>query len=424
MLLGMPVAISFLIADVLGAYFLWGGTAGFSQLILSIRDSITSFNLLPVPLFILMGEVMFQSGVAPRMMRTVDMWLGRLPGRLGLVAVAGGTIFSTLSGSSMASVAMLGSVLTPEMEKAGYHKSMSIGPILGSGGLAVLIPPSTLAVLIGSLGEISIGKILIGSIFPGLLLAVLCAAYIVIRCWLQPSIAPPYDVPPVPFKYKVIATLRYILPLSLVVFLVIGLIFAGVATPSEAAATGTVGSVILALFYRGFTWQVIKKSFTGAISISVMMFAIIAGAIAFSQVLAFMGTTKGLVNFATGLNVAPIIIIIAMQVVVFLMGMFMSVFAIMMITLPIFMPIVFASDFSPVWFAVIYLVNCELAAVTPPYGVNLFVMKGVAPKGTTMEDVIKAAVPFIFLNFLVIVLIFIFPQIALWLPGLMMKPTS
>jgi tripartite ATP-independent transporter DctM subunit len=380
---------------------------------------LNSFILLPVPLFILMGEIMFHSGIAPILIETLDKWIGRIPGRLSLLAVAVGTLFSTLTGTSLASVAMLGSSLMPEMEKQGYKKPMSLGPILGSGGLAMMIPPSALAVLCGAIAEISIGKILMAIIIPGLLMAAVYAGYIVLRSLLQPHLAPAYEVTPVPVTEKVMATVRYILPQGIIVFLVVGVIFLGIATPSEAAATGAVGTFLIALFYRKLTWEVTKKAVKGTISITGMLFLIIAGAMAFSQVLGFSGASAGLSKLATGLPLPPLVIIIIMQIIILFLGGFMDVVSIMMIVLPIFVPVVRSLGFSPVWFAVVFLLNIEMGGTSPPFGMSLFVMKGVAPKDTTMGDIYMAALPFLGCDLIVMILLFIFPSLALWLPVLM-----
>ena len=423
MALGIPVAFCFLLVNVVGVFLLWGGETGLIQLILSVRDSVATFVMLPLPLFILMGEVMFHSGVAPKMIDTLDMLLGRLPGRLGLLAVGGGTLFSTLSGASIASTAMLGATLVPEMEKRGYKKPMSLGPILGSGGLAMMIPPSAMAVLLAALGEISVGKTLMAIIIPGLLMAILYAGYIIIRCILQPSLAPSYKLTLPPVSQRAISTVRYILPIGLVIFLVVGVILLGIATPSEAAATGTLGTFILAFLYRGLSWEAVKKSIGGTIHITVMIFMIIVGAMAFSQILAYVGATRGLVAFAISLPVAPIILLIVMQVVAIFMGMFMNLTAILMITLPVFMPIIREVGFNEVWFGVIYLLNMEMAGTSPPFGLNLFVMKGVAPPDTTMGDIYRAALPFLYCDLVAMALIIAFPSIALWLPSVM-RPVS
>jgi len=413
---GMPIALCFMLINVVGVFLFFGGTIGLEQLILSIYSSLATFILLPIPLFVLMGEVMFHSGMGTNVIDVVDKWIGRLPGRLSLLAVGAGTLLSTLTGVSVGSTAILGSILVPEMEKRGYKKAMSLGPILGSGGLAIMIPPSALAVFLAAIGEISIGKLLIAIIFPGLLMAGLYTAYILIRCSLRPSIAPVYDVPPTPLSEKLIATAKYVLPIGIIIFLVVGVILLGIATPSEAAASGTIGIVILVFFYRQLNWEVVKKSVGGTLTITGMIFLIMAGARAFSQILSFTGATHGMSEFAMGLPVAPLFIIAAMQVVILILGCFMDVGAIIMLTIPIFVPIVLALGFNDVWFGTIALLNLEMALITPPFGLCLFVMKGVAPPNTTMGDIYRAALPFIGLQILAMALIIIFPPIALWLP--------
>jgi tripartite ATP-independent transporter DctM subunit len=418
MLTGMPVALSFMLINVAGMYLLFGGGAGLEQLINSIYSSLNSFILLPVPLFILMGEVMFHSGIAPVLIETLDKWVGRIPGRLSLLAVAVGTLFSTLTGTSLASVAMLGSSMVPDMEKYGYKKPMSLGPILGSGGLAMMIPPSALAVLCGAIAEISIGKILMAIIVPGLLMAAVYTVYIIVRCLLQPELAPAYEVEPAPMREKVISTMKYVLPQGVTVFLVVGVIFMGIATPSEAAATGAFGTFLIAFIYKRLTWEVTIKAVKGTLSVTGMMFLIIAGAMAFSQILGFSGASAGLSELATGLDLPPIVIVMIMQIIILFLGGFMDVVSIMMIVLPIFVPLVRAFGFSPVWFAVLFLLNIEMAGTSPPFGMSLFVMKGVAPKDTTMSDIYLASLPFLGCDLFVMILLFVFPSLALWLPSL------
>ena len=419
MMLGMPVAFAFLLVSVVAAFFVWGGETGLRALINSLSVSVTVFTLLPLPLFVLMGEVLFHSQAAPLMIDTLDKWLGRLPGRLSLEAVVGGTLISTLTGASISSVAMLGSVLIPEMEKRGYKKPMTLGPIVGSGGLATMIPPSGLGVLLAAVGLLSIGRMLIAIIIPGLLMAFFYAGYVVIRCRLQPSIAPVYEIPHTPLSEKLIDTLRYILPVGFVVFLVTGFIFLGIATPTEAAACGSVGAFILAVYYRRLNWEVVKKAVLASIGITGMMFIILAGATSFSELLAFSGASRGLSQFFISLPVAPVLIIVAMEFVILILGMFMNTGPVIMITVPLFMPVVKALGFNPLWFGVITLLNVEMALTTPPFGMNLFVMKGVAPPGTTLGDIIRAGLPFLGCDLITMVLLFAFPQLTLWLPALM-----
>ena len=419
MVSGLPVAFSFLLINIGGALFFLGGGAGLGQLILNIRDALTSFSLLPVPLFIFMGEVMFQSQMGFYVIDTADKWLGRLPGRLGLLTVGSATLFSTMSGSTMATTAMLGTILVPEMEKRGYKKAMTIGPVIGSGGLAMLIPPSALGVLLAALAQVSVGKLLIAGIMPGLLIAFFYASYIILRCWLQPSIAPAYEVPPTSLSRKVIDTVRYVLPCGFIIFLVIGVIFLGIATPSEAAALGSVGMVILAAFYRRLSWDIMKKSILGAVRITVMTFMIIVGSMTFSQILAFSGASAGLIEVVTGLAVTPIMILIAMQLVLMFLGCFMDNLSMVMIALPIYLPLIAVLGFNPLWFVLLMLINMEMANTTPPFGLLLFVMKGVAPAGTTMGDIYRAAIPFLVCDAIAMAIIIVYPQLALWLPGIM-----
>jgi tripartite ATP-independent transporter DctM subunit len=411
---GMPIAFSFMIINVVGVYIFFGKTAGLEQLVLSMYSSLTTFVLLPVALFILMGELLVHSRIANDVMDALDRLMGRLPGRLSLLAVTTGTVIAALTGSSMSSTAMLGQILVPEMEKRGYQKVMTIGPIMASGGLAIMIPPSSLAILLCVIGEISIGKILVVIPFVGIYLAILLGSYIIIRCKLQPSLAPTFEVEKLPLSVRIAGAVKFVLPVGFIIFLVVGLIFVGVADPSESAATGAIGMVIVILFYKRLNWKVVKESLRGTITITGMVFLIIAGATTFGQILAFSGATAGLSQLAIRLHLPPILIMVAMQIIILMMGCFMEVLSIMMITLPIFIPVVNQLGFDPVWFGAITLLNIECAFITPPFGMNLFVMKGVAPRDTTMTDIYFAAAPMVAINCLTMALMIAFPSIVLW----------
>jgi tripartite ATP-independent transporter DctM subunit len=421
MLTGMPVAFCFMLINLVAFVCFWGLDGAMRNLIINIFGSVTTFNLLPLPLFILMGELMYRSDIAPYMISALDKWMGRLQGRLSLLAIIAGTLFANLSGASVASAAMLGSTLAPEMERRGYKKTMVLGPIMAGGGLAAMIPPTGLGVLVGAVGEISVGKLLVAIYIPGVLLATVYVIYILFRCRVQPHLAPAYDVPSASFSNKIGDMLRYVVPVGFVFFMVVGLIFLGVATPTEAAAAGTFATFILSIWYRKFNWTVVKKSFSGTLEIGAMVLMIMVGAKAFGNVLAYSGATSGLVQYAADLKVSPIFIVIAMQVVVFVMGCFMDPVPITMIALPIFMPIIKTLGLNPIWFGVIFLLNIELATITPPFGLVLFVTKNVAPRGTTLKDVYLAAYPIALLQVFTMALLMIFPVLTLWLPGLMLK---
>jgi len=419
MLTGLPVAFSFMTINLIGVFLFWGGLPGFHQLILSIFESVTFFALLPVPLFILMGEVLFHSGMGTRMLDALDTLLGRVPGRLSLIAVAGGVLIAVLCGNTWASTAMLGSMLVPDMRRRGYKKPMALGPIMGGGALAIIIPPSGMAVVLATLAGISVGGLLIAGLLPGLVMAVFFTIYIIGRCKLQPDIAPLYTVRHLSLSERFLPIMKNVLPLGVIVFAVIGLMLLGLATPSESAAFGALATLILSALYRSLNREVVKKSFTGTIRTTGMIFMIFCGSTAFSQILSYTGATKGMVNLAVNLPIPPTAILICMMLVVMFLGMFMDQLSILMITLPIFMPICNAFGWGPLWFGLMLLINMSIANLSPPFGIELFVMKGVSPPDITMADVYQASVPFIIMEALVILLVMIVPPIATWLPSIM-----
>jgi len=416
LLLGFPIAFAFLLIDLLGI-LVFMGPLGLEQVTLHVFTSLSTFTLAPIPMFILMGELLFHSGLAHNSIDVVDRWLGRIPGRLGLLAASTGTIFAATSGSTMANTAMLGTVLLPEMKKRGYSTSMSVGPILGVGGLAMLIPPSALAVILASIGKISVSQILLAGIIPGVLLGMAFAAYIVIRAWLDPSCAPPYPVAPDSLGNRVYLSIKYLLPIGFIIFMVIGFIILGIATPTEAGASGVMATLVVSILYRRLNWQVIQATLKGSLEITVMALMIIAASKTFSSVLAFSGATSELTGLVTGLDAHPILIMICMQLIIALLGTFMESVSIMMICIPIFIPISTALGFDPVWFGILTLINLEMGQITPPFGMLLFVMKGVVPDDIEFKDICWAAFPYIVFDIIIIAAIIIWPSIALWLPA-------
>ena len=417
LLMGFPIAFSFFLMDFISiAIFM--GSPGLNHLNLHIFSSLSTFVIAPVPLFIFMGELMFHSDLANETLDVLDRWLGRLPGRLSLLATVSGTIFAATSGSTMANTAMLGTVLLPDMRKRGYSVSMSVGPIIGVGGLAMLIPPSALAVVLASIAQVSVSGILLGGTIPGVLLGAMMSLYVVLSAWLKPSCAPRFQSDPTPLGTKLFLTVKYIVPVAFIIFMVLGLMILGVATPTEAAATGVLATMLVNFAYGRFTWKMLKASLTGSLQITVMVFMIIAASKTFSSILAFTGASSGLANTVQGLQVHPILILLAMLVVVALMGCFMESVSIMMVCLPVFMPICAVLGFDPIWFGVLMLINLEMGQMTPPFGMLLFVMQGVAPKDVTFDKIVLASLPYIFFDVLIMAMIIIWPQIALWLPSM------
>ncbi|MCA0930709.1 TRAP transporter large permease [Ruegeria profundi] len=418
MAIGMPVALAFLAANILGAWVFMGGERGITQLLNNGLGALTKYALMPIPLFLLMGEIFFHTGLGGRMFSAIDKLLGRLPGRLSYVTVLGGTAFSTLSGSSMGSTALLGSLMVPEMNRRGYKSYMSIGPILGTGGLAIIIPPSALAVLLATLAQIDVAALLIAGVIPGLILALFYIGTIWLQTRLDPDAAPAYDVEPRSLAYRLKLLMTEVVPMVGVMVVIIILMIQGFVTPSEAAAFGALGVLILAAMFRCLSWEAIKKSVIGALKVTLMAYLIVFGSATFSQLLAFSGASRGLVNWAIAFELAPLAMLTVMFAVLLLLGMFMEQISIMLLTVPIFFPLAQTLGFDPIWFGLIMLLSLEISFTTPPFGLLLFVMKGVAPPGTTMREIYTSAFPFIFCSILLVVLLIIFPNMALFLPSL------
>lgn len=417
MAVGMPIAVAFLAANIVGAWVFMGGERGVMQLLNNGLGALTKYALMPIPLFLLMGEIFFHTGLGGRMFTAIDKLLGRLPGRLSYVTVMGGTAFSTLSGSSMGSTALLGSLMVPEMIKRGYKPHMSIGPILGTGGLAIIIPPSALAVLLATLAQIDVAALLISGVIPGLILAGFYIATIYIQTRIDPTSAPAYEVERLSWAQRLSLLMREVVPMVGVMVVIIILMIQGFVTPSEAAAFGALGVLLLAAVFRCLTWQAMKKSVIGALRVTLMAYLIVFGSATFSQLLAFSGASRGLVNWAISFDLAPLAMLIVMFAVLLLLGMFMEQISIMLLTVPIFFPLAQSLGFDLVWFGLIMLLSLEISFTTPPFGLLLFVMKGVAPPGTTMKEIYTSAFPFIGCSLLLVVLLVAFPDLALWLPS-------
>jgi tripartite ATP-independent transporter DctM subunit len=420
--LGLPVAFAFLVLNVVGAMVFLGGEVGLAQLARNAVQSITSFSLTPIPFFVLMGEVLFHTGVALKAIDAFALIIRRVPARLSVIAIVAGTVFSAISGSTIATTALLGSLMLPTMLARGYDPRMAMGPIMGIGGVDMLIPPSALTVLLGSLAGISIAGLLIGGIVPGLILSAMYVAYIIARATIDPALAPDEQVDAGAHgaaRWLPFAT--HVVPLVLIFGLVIGAMTGGFATPTEAAAIGAAGTIAAAAVYRGLTFANLMKALTGTVAVSGIILFIIVGATTFSQVLSFSGVVNGLVGLVTGLGLSVNAIVIAMLLILLFLGCFVDQVSMMLITLPFFMPLAQRYDIDPIWFGVLFLICMQLGLLTPPFGLLLFTMKGVAPPAITMHQVYRAAMPYIVMSLVILVLIFFFPVIATWLPAVLSR---
>jgi tripartite ATP-independent transporter DctM subunit len=419
--LGLPVAFAFLVLNVVGAILFLGGEPGLAQLARNAVQSITSFSLTPIPFFVLMGEVLFHTGVALKAIDAFALLIRRVPGRLAVIAIVAGTVFSAISGSTIATTALLGSLMLPTMLARGYDPRMAMGPIMGIGGVDMLIPPSALTVLLGSLASISIAGLLIGGIVPGLILSLMYVGYIIARATMNPALAPDEPVteegPQGAARWLPFVT--HVVPLVLIFGLVIGAMTGGFATPTEAAAIGAAGTIVAAALYRSLTFANLMKALTGTVAVSGTILFIILGATTFSQILSFSGATEGIVSSILGGGLTPFAILAGMMLLLIFLGIFVDQVSMMLITLPVFMPIVQRLGIDLIWFGVLYLICMQLGLLLPPHGLLLMTMKGVAPKEVTMAHIFRAVVPYVAMSLVLLVIIIVFPAIATWLPNLL-----
>lgn len=417
MFTGLPIGFSFLVVSSLVIFGLMG-EFGLRQLVLGMYDSLNSFPLTAIPFFMVMGEVFYQSGIVTKTLDSLSKFVRKVPGRLSVVTLLGGGVFAALSGSVVANTAMFGSLMLPEMMRRGYSKRLTAGSIMASGALAMVIPPSAIAILLGGIAGISVGKILVGSILPGILLVIFYIVYVIISCIVNPSLAPSYEIEEVSLRDMFKSAVMDIMPLVFVFMLVMGLIFFGIATPTEAAALGALGSFILTVFYGRFSLKLVYNSLLNSLKITAMILMIIAGSAGFSQILALTGTSREAVVTVLSMNVSPMTILLMMLSLVILLGFFMEQTAIMMITLPMFMPIITALHFDQVWFAVLVLICLQIGQLTPPVGLALFTMKGVAPPEVTMGDIYRGALPYVILDIAVLGVLILVPSIITFLPNI------
>jgi tripartite ATP-independent transporter DctM subunit len=417
--LGLPVAFAFIAINVVGAALWLGGDAGMVQLTRNSVSSVTSFSLTPIPLFVLMGEILFHTGLAVRVIDGIERLIHQVPGRLAVVAVVAGTVFSAISGSTIATTAMLGSLMVPVMLARGYHATMATGPIMAIGAVDMLIPPSALTVLLGSLSGISISRLLVGGILPGVILSAAFVMYIMVRTSMNPALAPAAKLEERHGLDKYLPFFQYVVPLVSIFAVVVASITAGWATPTESAAIGAFATLVLALAYRALTLRALVDALRGTVAISGMILFIIVGATTFAQILSFSGASNGLVQAITGFGLSPMLIIACMMLFLVFLGIFVDQVSMMLITLPIFMPIVQRLAIDQVWFGVMFLICMQLGLLLPPHGLLLMTMKGVAPPSVTMGDIFQAVVPYVALSLLVLALVFFVPGIAVWLPSLL-----
>ena len=417
--IGLPVAFAFMAINIVGAILFLGGDAGLSQMLRNSAAAVINFSLTPIPLFVLMGEVLFHTGLALKVIDGIERLVRQVPGRLAVVAVVAGTVFSAISGSTIATTAMLGSLMLPVMLSRGYNPVLATGPIMAIGAVDMLIPPSALTVLLGSLSGISISKLLIGGVVPGLMLSVAFVGYIIARATANPALAPATVVEERSGWARYELLVLYVLPLVSIFVVVIGAMSGGIATPTESAALGALATMALAAAYRALSFDALLKALRGTVGISAMILFIILGATTFSQILSFSGSTEGIVSNILGAGLTPFAILAGMMLLLIFLGIFVDQVSMMLITLPVFMPIVQRLDIDLIWFGVLYLICMQLGLLLPPHGLLLMTMKGVAPKEVTMAHIFRAVVPYVAMSLVLLVVIILVPAIATWLPNVL-----
>jgi tripartite ATP-independent transporter DctM subunit len=381
----------------------------------SLWATVGKWEYVALPLFILMGEILYRSGISEKLFKALVPWLYRLPGGLLLMNIISCTLFAAVSGSSAATTATVGRITLAELDKLGYDRRIAMGSLAGAGTLGFLIPPSLIMIVYAILAEVSIGKMFMAGFLPGLLLASVYAAYIIYRGIRNPEIAPRLQES-YSWKERIVA-LKDLAPTFILILLVLGSIYAGVATPTEAAALGVFGAVVFALLNRCMTPKTLYKCLLSAVKTNAMIMLIVVGAGFLSRVMGFLGIPAALTTAIMALNLSPYLLMLLLGCVYILLGCLLDGFSIVLMTLPIALPMVTAAGFDPIWFGIYLILMVEVSQITPPVGFNLFVIQGL-----TDEPVIKIAryaLPFFFLMLLTTAIITVFPQIALFLPNLM-----
>lgn len=410
--IGMPVAGGLGIAAIIGGILFLGNFGLAAYVPWEVGDS---FVLTAIPLFIFMGEVLLRSGLSIRLYDGAAAVLGRLPGGLLHANIGSCAIFAAISGSSLATAATIGTVALPELEKRGYDNKIACGSLAAGGTLGILIPPSISMIIIGAMTEQSIAKLFIAGVFPGIMLVGLFISYIVVRVIIQPQLAPPFET--IPMKRRALNIIR-MWPVMVIMLFVLGGIYLGVTTPTEAAAVGAFMAMVFALIYRKLNWQTLKASMLGAVKITAMLLFIIVGAMILSGMLGLLKVPFKMVAWVASLPFPPLAILIGIYIMYLFLGCFLDGLALVVLTVPIVFPIIRELGFDTVWFAVALVILVECCLLTPPVGTNVYVIHGLRP-GRPMSEVILGAMPFFFMMLVGLAIITAFPIIATWLPSTM-----
>lgn len=414
--IGVPVAfalggISVLILSIIG------GANDLYIIATTTYREITDVGLITIPLFLLMGNFLYHSGISDRLFRSLNYWLTGLRGGLAIVTV-GVCVALAMCGGFGPGILTMGLIAVPAMLKYSYDKSLALGSVMAGGVLGTIIPPSILMIVFGYIARVSIGRLFFGGAIPGLITALFYVLYIVIRCRIQPHLAPPIKEN-VTWKIRLKSIKDIVLP-ALLIVLVLGSIFLGIATPTEAAGLGAMGAFLMCVIHRKLTVQVIRDACIETMKISGMALWILVAATLFGVVYTSAGAQGLVMDLVQKAPLNRWMILGTMQVILLIFGAFMDDYAVVTICAPIFIPIARVLGFDPIWFSIVFILNMQVAYLTPPFGWALILMRGVAPESITTKDIWRSIPPFVLMQLCVLILTMIFPQIALWLPNKMM----
>ena len=418
LLLGSPVFLCLGVAGTLGI-FLTGGIADLALLQTTVFGAVSKSTLMAAPLFILMGEIIFRSGIGADLYNTLSRILHRLPGGLAIATVIASTIFGAMCGVSIAAVATIGVIALPEMLKRGYDPQLACGAVCAPGALAMLVPPSLLFILYGEVASVSVARLFTAGIMPGIMLALLMCGYIVIHeIWFSRGTKSKKVQKPLS-PGECVRLLRGVWAPLVLIIAVLWSIYLGIATPTESAALGVVGAYIIAfLFYHKMNFDSFKATLIHSARITSTILIIFIGAAIFTQFLNFLRVPDSFAGFITGLDISPWITMLCVQLMLLFLGMFVDGASMILITTPILLPTMLALNWNPIWFGVLMVTNINIAVITPPVGLNLYALASVT-KDVDMETILKGTIPYVIVELIGLLILILFPQITLWLPDLM-----
>jgi len=415
LVLGMPIAFAAALAGFLGLFMLRGWDVATEVMGFLPHPIATEYTLTVLPMFIMMGYFAFHAGLTRQVYWAARQWVGHLPGGLAIATVFGNAGFAACSGASTASAAVFARVALPEMRGFGYDRKLAAGVVAASGTLAALIPPSALIVVYAVIVEQSIGSLLIAGIIPGIVSALIYALMLYFRIRVNPSLGSP--LPPASLRER-LTSLRTVWGILAIFITVVGGLYFGVFTPTEAGAAGAFSTFILALTSRGFTWSKLKESLMDTVRTTAMIFLLIIGVLIFIRLLALSGVTDAFIKFMLGLPLPRLGILMCILLVYVVLGMFMDAIGMMLLTLPLFFPIVVGLGYDPIWFGIIVIKCCEICLITPPVGLNVYVVRGIA-SDIPLEDIFRGIIPFFLMDILTVGLLIALPQLVTFLPNTM-----